>query len=109
MINWKKLVTVTVLFTTLDYILHYLHLLPDVEIAYFFNKLIITPILLIVLIDKLKLKESYALWLTVILLQTRYYFMYGWDMQTNVLMILAHYGVLWMSLKVYQKYGGTYA
>ena len=94
----KKIVILTIVFTILDYLLHhYEFFMPSVHSVgtfYFIGKLIALPIILYFLITLFNMKGRWMYAIAAVLLQTRYYLTYGYDLKTNIIMVTTHYSLM---------------
>ncbi len=103
----KYVIAVTIIFTVLDYFLHlYELLIPGLDNLpefYFIFKVISLPIILYILITQFKLKKHMLCWAVAIILQTRYYFTAGYDLQTNIIMIVVHYVLILIAILILEN------
>ena len=113
MVNYnslKKAAIITILFTVGDYILHAIGFtyFPHNSLLgnyYYIGKLIGSTAILYYLLEYRENWHVYIKSLIVgLILQGRYYFTYPYSMTTNIVMILVHAMLVFISFKLLEKY-----
>ncbi len=105
----KDAIIITLIFTLGDYLIHLFELfLPGLETLpdfYFLFKLIALPIVLVVLVNRFKLKLTSVVLCTVaaILLQVRYFLLGIYDATTNLIFIAVHYFLILIAIQLYER------
>lgn len=103
-------IIITVLFTVLDYFAHVFNILPGLEELpplYFIFKLIALPAVLIVLVNRFRLKQFVLCTVAALILQTRYFLTTNYDIRTHVIMIVVHYVLILVSIKLAERFSRT--
>ena len=106
----KKAVVIALLFTLFDFILHAIgfeyfpqnSLLPD---YYYLFKIIGATIFFLIIYNYKEGWENYAkAGLLAFLLQIRYYLTIPYSINTNLVMVIVHFILIFASIKSYERY-----